>query len=109
MTWDNAKTQDLMRAIVKLNTTDEARRFFRDLLTEDELAEFGNRWLAARLLARGVSYTKIADQTRLSSTTIARVSKWLNQGMDGYKLMLNRISHHSHIPTVRNGARLIRH
>ena len=109
MTWNNKQTNELFGAILRLKTTDEARRFFRDLLTEDELKEFGNRWLAARLLAKGVSYTKIVDRTRLSSTTIARVSKWLNNGMDGYKLMLNRISHHAHIPPAGNSARLIRH
>lgn len=92
-----------MRVILRLKTTDEARRFFRDLLTEEELMEFGNRWLAARLLAKGVSYTKIQRRTRLSSTTIARVSKWLNKGMDGYKLMLQRISHHAHALPVRKG------
>lgn len=101
---------DLMGAILKLRTKAEARRFFRDLLTADELDEFGNRWLAARLLAKGVSYTKIEDRTRLSSRTIARVSKWLNNGMNGYKLMISRVSHgHAHTQTVGNGARLIRH
>ena len=110
MSWDNKKTDDLIGAILELKTKAEAKRFLRDLLTEDELVEFGNRWLAARLLARGVSYTKISDRTRLSSTTIARVSKWLNSGMDGYKLMLNRISHHhAHTSSAGNGARLIRH
>ena len=94
MKLDTNKTNDLMGAILKLKTKAEARRFFRDLLTEDELAEFGNRWLAARLLAKGVSYTKIADRTRLSSRTIARVSKWLNTGKDGYKLMIARLGHH---------------
>ncbi len=103
MTWNNKQTNELFGAILQLKTTDEARRFFRDLLTEDELKEFGNRWLAARLLSRGVSYTKIEDRTRLSSATIARVSKWLNNGMDGYKLMLNRISHHTHASPVRKG------
>jgi len=94
MSWNNNKTEDLLGAILQLKTQAEARRFFRDLMTEPELVEFGNRWLAARLLSRGVSYTKISARTRLSSTTIARVSKWLKSGMDGYKLMLNRISHH---------------
>lgn len=102
MKWDNSKTNELFKAILELETTDEARRFFRDLLTEDELVEFGNRWLAARLLAKGVSYTRISDRTHLSSTTIARVSKWLNKGMDGYKLMINRLSHHhNHSPAGR--------
>ncbi|OGN29705.1 MAG: hypothetical protein A3A33_04410 [Candidatus Yanofskybacteria bacterium RIFCSPLOWO2_01_FULL_49_25] len=94
--WDNNNTRDLMKTIIKLKTADEAKRFFRDLLTEEELMEFGNRWKAARLLARGVSYTKIEDATRLSSATIARVSRWLNRGMDGYKLMLNRVANHHH-------------
>ena len=103
MSWNTKKTDELFRAILQLKTTDEARCFFRDLLTEDELSEFGNRWLAARLLAKGVSYTKISTRTRLSSTTIARVSKWLNNGMDGYKLMLNRISHHHNSSPVGKG------
>lgn len=94
MNWDTSKTDDLMGAILQLRTKAEAKRFFRDLLTEDELIEFGNRWLAARLLARRVSYTKIVDRTRLSSRTIARVSKWLNQGKNGYKLIISRLSHH---------------
>lgn len=102
--WDNAKTRALMEAIIALKTPAEARRFFRDLLTEDELIEFGRRWEAAQLLDKKVSYTKIVNQTGLSSTTIARVSKWLNQGMGGYKLMLKRISHHAHASPVRKGA-----
>ena len=100
---------DLMNAILKLKTTDEARRFFRDLLTKEELIEFAKRWKTAQMLDKKVSYTRIAATTGLSSTTIARVSKWLNNGMDGYKLMINRIAHHhAHTSSAGNGARLIR-
>ena len=95
MQWNTKQTDELFKVILQLKNPDEARRFFRDLMTEPELKEFSNRWLAARLLAKGVSYTKIEDRTRLSSATIARVSKWLNKGMDGYKLMIARISHHA--------------
>ena len=94
MNWNNKNADQLFEAILQLETKAEARRFFRDLLTEEELVEFGNRWLTARLLSKGVSYVKIAAQTHLSSTTIARVSKWLRNGMNGYTLVLNRISHH---------------
>ena len=83
MQWNNQQTNELFEAILQLNTKAEARRFFRDLMTEPELVEFGNRWLAARLLSRGVSYTKISARTRLSSTTIARVSKWLRSARMG--------------------------
>lgn len=80
----------LFGAILKLKTLDEARRFFRDLLTAKELVEFDQRWKVARMLAKRVSYTTIAQKTGMSSTTIARVHKWLKRGMGGYKLMLER-------------------
>ena len=88
--WQNEDTEALFRAVLGLRNVDEARRFFRDLLTEAELMEFGNRWKAAQLLAKKVPYTEIGAQTGLSSTTIARVKRWLSKGMGGYELMIKR-------------------
>ena len=96
--WDNPKTEALFKAVLTLRTTSEAKRFFRDLMTESELIEFGNRWQAARMLNRNVPYSTITDKTGLSSTTIARVSQWLNNGVGGYRLMLNKLSAH-HAPS----------
>jgi TrpR-related protein YerC/YecD len=93
--WDNKKTEDLMKAILALKTVDEAKRFFRDLLTEQEIIEFGKRWQAAKMLSKKIPYSEVAKETKLSSTTIARVSKWLNRGMGGYKLILKRLHYHS--------------
>jgi len=95
--WNNRKTEDLLRAILALKNIGEAKRFFRDLMTEEEIIEFSNRWKAAKMLNNKVSYVKIAQETGLSSTTIARVSKWLNKGMDGYKLILRRLQHHHNL------------
>ncbi len=103
MKWDNPKTEDLMQAILKLKTTGEAKRFFRDLLTEAEIIEFSKRWEAAEMLNEGISYSKIENKTGLSSTTVARVSKWLNSGMDGYKLIINRLHHNHHHNTTHTG------
>jgi TrpR-related protein YerC/YecD len=95
-TWQNYKTDGLMEAILALKNKGEANRFFRDLLTEPELAEFANRWQAAQMLDQKVPYSRIEKETGLSSTTIARVSQWLNKGMGGYKLILSRLnSHHT--------------
>ena len=96
ITWNTPPTQSLLRAILKLNTTDEAKRFFRDLLTPEELVEFGKRWQAAQMLNKKIPYSSIVKKTKLSSTTVARVSKWLTRGMGGYKLMLNRLAEHRH-------------
>lgn len=93
---DTESINELLTAIAALKNSNEARKFMRDLLTEQELVEFGNRWKAARMLNERFSYSKIEKETGLSSTTVARVSKWLNQGKGGYKLMIERISKNQH-------------
>lgn len=97
--WDNQNTNELITALLALKTAPQARAFLRDLMTEAELIEFGNRWKAARMLAAGKIYTDINKTTGLSSRTIARISKWLNDGMGGYQAMLprNHVHHHAHI------------
>ena len=89
--WDNKITDDLFKVILKLKNLGETKKFFRDLLTEEELIEFGKRWQAAQMLSKNISYEKIEKETGLSSRTVARISKWLNRGMGGYKLMLEKI------------------
>ncbi len=94
--WDNKKTENLLEAVLALKNANEAKRFFRDLLTEDEIIEFGNRWQAAQMLNRDLSYTIIRGKTGLSSRTIARITFCLNKGVGGYHLMLNRFANHHH-------------
>lgn len=94
--WDNSDTQELFKAILALKDIKEAKSFFRDLLTEPEIKEFASRWKAAKMLDQKVPYLNISKNTGLSSTTIARISKWLNEGKGGYRLMLNRLADHHH-------------
>lgn len=97
--WENKKTKDLIEAILALESEKEAKKFLRDLLTEQEIIEFGNRWKAARMLSEKISYPKIQAETGLSSRTIARISDWLKNGKGGYQLVLNRIKHHNFLPS----------
>ncbi len=102
------KIQSLYKAILFLRDEKECRRFFRDLLTEAEIKEFAARWRVAQMLEDKVDYETITKETGMSSTTIARINKWLNSGMGGYKLMLKRINktnkkinaNHHHSPFV---------
>lgn len=89
--WNNQKTDDLATAMLSLKNIEEMKRFFRDLLTEQELVEFGNRFQAAKMLDKNIPYTQIEKETGLSSTTIARISKWFKKGMGGYKLVMDRL------------------
>jgi len=81
---------DLYKVILQLETLEDCRKFFRDLLTEYEINEFVERWKAARMLANGVPYTQIEDETGLSTRTIARVGRWLKKGKGGYAMMLKK-------------------
>jgi TrpR-related protein YerC/YecD len=82
---------ELYAVITRLESLDECRKFFRDLLTETEIREFAERWKVARMLWQGVPYTTIEEETGLSSRTIARVHKWLKTGKGGYTMMMRRL------------------
>lgn len=84
-----------------LKTNDEARRFLRDLMTEKEIKEFAKRFKAAEMLAGKVPYSVIEKETGLSSTTVARVAKWLKGKEGGYRIIINRLHHHNSIRARR--------
>ncbi len=83
----------LLKAILVIKTLDEAKRFLRDLMTEGEIEEFGKRLQAAEMLTQKAPYSLIEEKTGLSSTTVARVSKWLKGKEGGYKTIISRLHH----------------
>lgn len=101
--WKNPQTNSLITALLALKNKAEAECFLRDLLTAEELIEFGKRWQAAQMLYIKTPYTKIIKNTGLSSTTVARIAKWLWSGKNGYKLILNRLHHHRLLPQEKSG------
>ena len=100
MDWNSKENERLIKAILTLETPGEAGRFLRDLMTENEIEEFEKRLQTAEMLSENVPYSVIEKKTGLSSTTIARVSKWLNNGMGGYKSVISKM-HHASIPRAR--------
>lgn len=96
----NKKTDNLFTAIMKLKTVKEAENFFRDLCTAEELRAISERFEIAGMLNAGFSYREIADDLKVSTTTVARVSFWLENGTGGYKLMLNRANGHHRAPSL---------
>lgn len=88
--WRTPDTAALLDAVLRLETRDEAERFFRDLCTLGELRDLAHRWAVVRLLAAGLHYADISRLTGASTATITRIASWLNHGEGGYKLMLER-------------------
>ena len=82
---------DLFKAILTLETTDECYSLFEDLCTIRELLDMAQRFEAASLLDQKQSYQTIARSVKISTATIGRVSKCLNYGAGGYRLALDRL------------------
>lgn len=93
--WNIKENKQLLEALLSIQNADEMKRFLRDLMTEGEITEFSKRLEAARMLSRDVQYNTIIEKTGLSSTTIARIAKWLKGSLGGYRLILNRMHHHN--------------
>ncbi len=102
MNWENKENKRLLQAILALDTPNEAKHFLRDLMTSGEIEEFAKRLKVAEMLTEKIPYSIIEKETGFSSTTVARVSKWLNGKQGGYKSMINKLHHHKSIQ-VRRG------
>jgi TrpR-related protein YerC/YecD len=81
---------ELYATVASLRTTDEARRFLRDLCTRSELEAMAHRWEVAKLLDEGLPYLEVAKRAHASTTTVTRVAQWLHNGEGGYRLALKR-------------------
>ena len=99
--WKNTENKRLIQAILAIKSEDIAKRFLRDLMTTKEINEFAKRLKAAEMLMEKVPYTTIEKETCLSSTTIARVAKWLKGKDGGYRTIINKLNHHNSIQSRR--------
>ena len=86
----NQVIDELFEAILSLETVEECYMFFEDALTRKEIIEIAQRLKAAKMLRAGRSYQDVCEQTGMSTATISRVSKSLEKGTGGYKLILER-------------------
>ena len=92
---NTAPINNLATVLLAIKNQTELKKFLRDLLTENEINEFARRWQAAQMLDKKMSYAAIVKKTGLSSTTVARISRWLQNGAGGYRLLLTRMHHHN--------------
>lgn len=89
--WRTPKFKKLIIAILGLKKESDLQHFLRDLCTLDELEELSTRWEIAQMINENKSYREIAKKTKTSTTTVARIAYWLNNGEGGYKKALENI------------------
>jgi TrpR-related protein YerC/YecD len=76
---------DFYSIISSLNTRDEVKCFFKDLLTISEIVMISRRIQIAKMLLKNWTYQVIKKKLKVGVNTIAQVEKWLNNGFGGYK------------------------
>ena len=87
------EVDELLKALLLLDSEDEAYALLVDLCTIREIHDMAQRLDVARRLAAGEHYAAIQESTGASATTISRVSKSLNYGADGYTSVLGKLGH----------------
>jgi len=86
----NKDVEALFKAILSLENLEECYKFFEDALTEREVIDIAQRLKAAKMLTAGKSYLEVGVETGMSTATISRVSKALDRGPGGYKIVIAR-------------------
>lgn len=81
---------DLFRAILTLKNVEECYAFFEDACTIKEIIEISQRLKVAKMLKAGINYATISKEIGVSTATISRVSKCLEYGSGGYKMVIDR-------------------
>lgn len=100
--WKSSEAENLVTALLTIDTPELMESFLRDIMTEKEIIELSTRLKAAKMLINSAKYTEVAQSTGLSSRTIARISDWIKKGNGGYRQVITNLeAHHSHTPPAR--------
>ena len=81
------KKDELFRLLAQTTDPGDIAALLDDLCTVKEIENMAERLLTAKLLMQGCTYTQIMAQADISSATLSRVSRCVQQGK-GYSKLL---------------------
>src|SRR3954467_8887781 len=90
--WRTNDVDELIGALLRLETADEAAPFLRAPCPLGEIRDLAQRWAVVRRLDEGEHYAGISRETGASTATITRIATWLNHGEGGYRAALDRLA-----------------
>ena len=103
----NKMLNDFYEMASRIKNKDDAKNFFKDLLTPGESIMIIYRIEIAKMLLQGFGYEDIQKKLKVGATTINSVNKWLYTGFSGYtkelKKAKNQIQRKRAIPTSEWG------
>ena len=89
--WHTQQIDELFEAILTLKSVEECYAFFEDACTITAIIEIAQRLKVAKLLDAGTSNVAVSTEVGVSTATISRVSKCLEYGNGGYKMVMERV------------------
>jgi len=81
---------DFYTMVSMLESRDEVKNFFKDLLSLSEMVMVARRIQIAKKLMNGMGYAEIIEEMKVGKATIAQVDRWLNAGFGGYKEQIKK-------------------
>lgn len=81
------KKDELYRLLAEITTPEDIAALMEDLCTVKEIDNMAERLLTARLLMEGCTYTQVMAQANISSATLSRVSRCVQNGR-GYSRLI---------------------
>ncbi len=93
LTADNQKRllSEFYKAATLIEDYNEAKAFFRGILTLKERIMLARRLQVAVMLIEGFTYGEIIDTLKVGKSTVANVRKWLSSGGQRYKTIIERL------------------
>jgi len=79
---------DFYSMIALLKTREDAKNFFKDLLTLSEVVMISRRIQVAIMLLDDKTYEEIRKKLKVGGSTICQVDRWLNNGFGGYRKII---------------------
>ena len=83
------RVEQLFQLIAGIDDPEDIKVLFEDLCTYKEVEQMAQRVKAARLLIEGKTYSKVIEETDISSATLSRVSRCVQYG-GGYSKFLTQ-------------------
>ena len=81
----------LYKGATKIKTEDEAKLFFKTLLTEKETQLIAQRLLVAQMLEENKVYSEIVSETGASSATVSRVKRAVAADREDFDILFANI------------------
>lgn len=90
---------DLINAFREIKSVNESVEFLQDILTASEIRNLAIRLRIAKMILKNIPQRDISFDLKVSTSTITKVSGWLNLKGTGFREIIKRLPEKVSLPT----------